>query len=93
MSPTTRSRGAVTAAATLIALAFATPTATAGPIIEPPIKPPSEPAPARPVPMRATDESFDWGSAGIGAGATGGLVLVAAAGFAAAHRARTRLAP
>jgi hypothetical protein len=94
MSHTTHSRGFTrTAAATLAALALAAPAATAGPIIEPPIKQPTEPTPARPAPVRATDESFDWGSAGIGAGATGGLILVAAAGLAAAHRARTRLAP
>jgi hypothetical protein len=38
------------------------------------------PATARPI--------LDWGSAGIGAASTGGLALVAAAGLAAARRAR-----
>jgi hypothetical protein len=89
MTPTTHPRK--TAAATLLALALAAPPAMGRPLIDPPTNPPLEPAPAPPV--RATDESFDWGSAGIGAAAGGGLVLVAAGGIAAAHRARTRLAP
>lgn len=88
MSPTTHPRRI--AAATLALLALAAPAATARPIMDGPINAPAEPAPAPPV--RATDESFDWGSAGIGAAAAGGLVLVAAGGFTAAHRARTRLA-
>jgi hypothetical protein len=72
------------AATTLLVLALAAPPATARPLIDPPLYPtPPEPAP----PVRA-EEGFDWGSAGIGAAATGGLVLVAAGGFAAAHRAR-----
>lgn len=89
MTPTTHPR--TIAAATLLAFALAAPAATARPIMDGPINVPAEPAPAPPV--RVADESFDWGSAGIGAAATGGLVLVAAGGFAAAHRARTRLAP
>ena len=89
MSPTTRARRI--AAATLALLALAAPAATAQPILDGPIDVPAEPAPARHAP--APDESFDWGSAGIGAGATAGLVLVAAGGFAAAHRARNPLAP
>jgi hypothetical protein len=53
------------------------------------------PATARPatvVTVESSDSGFDWGSAGVGAGATGGLVLLAAGGFVAAHRTRTRLA-
>jgi hypothetical protein len=93
MSPTTHPRriAAATLLALALALALAAPAATARPIMDGPSNAPAEPAPAPPV--RATDESFDWGSAGIGAAATGGLILVAAGGFAAAHRARTRLAP
>jgi hypothetical protein len=86
------------AAATLAAFALAAPAAAAMPI-DPPTKPPTQrdlsaldATPAAPrVVVRATDESFDWGAAGIGAAASG-LVLVAAGGLAAAHRARTRLA-
>jgi hypothetical protein len=35
---------------------------------------------------------FDWGSAGIGAAVSGGLILVAAGGLGATHRVRFRLA-
>jgi hypothetical protein len=84
MSPNPRN----TAAATLLALAFAAPTATARPLIDPPLNPPPRPTPAPSV--RAADEGFDWGSAGLGAAVTGGLVLVATGGFTAARRARTR---
>jgi hypothetical protein len=35
---------------------------------------------------------FDWGSAGIGAAAGAGLVLVGAGSFALTHRGRVRLA-
>jgi hypothetical protein len=90
MTPTTHPRK--TAAATLLALALAlaAPPAMARPILDPPNQ--SDLSAPPPI-VEATDESFDWASAGIGAAATGGLVLVAAGGFAAAHRARTRLAP
>jgi hypothetical protein len=84
MSPITHARRI--AAVTLALLALAAPAATARPIVDSRINVPAEPAPA-------AVESFDWGSAGIGAAATAGLVLVAAGGFAAAHRARTPLAP
>jgi hypothetical protein len=53
------------------------------------------PATARPVPavsVESSDPGFDWGAAGVGAGAAGGLVLIAAGGFGAAYRVRTRLA-
>jgi hypothetical protein len=97
MSSITHQRGLLrTAAATLAAFALAAPAAVAMPIDGPPTRPPTtEPDRSAPPPVttRASDESFDWGAAGIGAAATGGLVLVAAGGFAAAHRARTRLAP
>jgi hypothetical protein len=89
MSPTTRLRRI--AAATLALLALGAPAATAQPIMDGPAGVPAEHATARHVP--AADESFDWGSAGIGAAATAGLVLVAAGGYAAAHRARSPLAP
>jgi hypothetical protein len=40
----------------------------------------------------ASDDGFDWGSAGIGAAAGAGLVLVGAGSFALTHRGRMRLA-
>jgi hypothetical protein len=54
------------------------------------------PAPARVAsvvtvqPSSSPDSGFDWGAAGVGAGAAGGLVLIAAGGFGVAYRARTR---
>jgi hypothetical protein len=74
-----------TAAATLLALALAAPPATARPILDPPTQ--RDIAAPQRVVVRA-DDGFDWGSAGIGAASTGGLALVAAAGLAAARRAR-----
>ena len=50
---------------------------------------------ARPAPVVTTDDSgsgFDWGAAAVGAGAAGGLVLIAAGGFAGAYRFRARVA-
>jgi hypothetical protein len=51
-----------------------------------------KPAPAPVVAVAPSDDGFDWGAAGVGAGAVGGLVLVAAGGFAGSYRVRTRLA-
>ena len=49
--------------------------------------------PTAPVVISApSDDGFDWGSAGVGAAATGGLLLIAAGGFAGAYRVRTRVA-
>jgi hypothetical protein len=42
--------------------------------------------------LESADTGFDWGSAGIGAAATGALLLVAVAGFGASQRTRMRLA-
>ena len=50
------------------------------------------PKPASIVAATPSDDGFDWGAAGVGAGAVGGLVLVAAGSFAGAYRVRTRLA-
>jgi hypothetical protein len=75
-----------TAAATLLALALAASPAAARPIIDPPTQRDIA-APPRVI-VQAGDDGFDWGSAGIGAGATGGLVLIAAGGLVAARRAR-----
>jgi hypothetical protein len=35
-------------------------------------------------------DGFDWGAAGVGAAAVGGLALIAAGGFGAAYRVRMR---
>jgi hypothetical protein len=74
------------AAATLAVLALAAPAATARPLMDRP----AAPAPVHGAAAQAADEGFEWGSAGIGAAATAGLVLVAAGGFAGIHRARPR---
>jgi hypothetical protein len=50
----------------------------------------SRPAPVVTVQSSPSSSGFDWGAAGVGAGAAGGLVLIAAGGFGVAYRARTR---
>jgi hypothetical protein len=67
----------------LAALALAAPPAAARPILDPPNQSDLSTPPRVIV---QTDESFDWGSAAIGAAATGALVLVAFGGFAARVR-------
>jgi hypothetical protein len=44
------------------------------------------------VAVAPSNDGFDWGAAGVGAGAVGGLALVAAGSFAGAYRIRTRVA-
>jgi hypothetical protein len=78
------SRPRNTVAAALLALALTAPPATARPIVEPPLQ---EDVTAPPQVIVRADEGFDWGSAGIGAAATGALVLVAG-GIAVSRRAR-----
>ena len=46
-------------------------------------------APA-PTVIRTVDDGFDWGSAGIGAGATAALVLLTLSGVRAGSRTRVR---
>jgi hypothetical protein len=75
-----------TAAATLVALALAAPTAAARPILDPPTQ--RDLVPPERVIVRSADEGFEWGSAGIGAAAT----LIAAAAVAAVHRSRKPVA-
>jgi hypothetical protein len=85
------------AAATLAALALAAPAATARPIIDPPTHASTERVPATvdvtPKAANDTSDGFDWASAGVGAAAAGGLILIAAGAFGVAYRARMRLAP
>ena len=51
------------------------------------------PPPNPPVVVRVSDEAFDWGSAAIGAGAGGALlVLVSLGGFSYATRHHVRVA-
>jgi hypothetical protein len=52
----------------------------------------SEPQRSALVVSAAPDNGFDSGSAGIGAAAGAGLVLVGAGSFALTHQGRTRLA-
>ena len=56
------------------------------------VPPTAHPAPAAVTAQSSSDSGFDWGSAGVGAGAAAGIVLIAAGGFGAAYRVRTRLA-
>ena len=56
-----------------------------------PVTRPAHPQPTvRTRVIEVSANGFDWRDATIGAAATGGLVLVAAGGFGAAHRARMR---
>jgi hypothetical protein len=50
------------------------------------------PKPAPSVAATPSDDGFDWGAAGVGAGAVGGLLFIAAGSFAGAYRVRTRVA-
>jgi hypothetical protein len=78
--------------------ALLTAAAAAGPAAAVPadlgLTPPTPQHIVQPVPtVDAEPSGFDWGSAGIGAAAAGGLVVVVAvSGFGAARRARPRLA-
>jgi hypothetical protein len=94
MTPLRRShRLARVLAASLAAAALAAPPALAmpdtGPVVEESEAVPTE----APVVVRAIDEDFDWGSAAIGAGGAGALiVLVSLGGFSYATRDRMRVA-
>ena len=88
-----RSRLAQVAATSLMVAAVAAPTAaSARPAIDPPVV--HHPAPQRAtVLVSSTDHGgFDWASAGIGAAAGAGLVLVGAGSYALTYRGRVRLA-
>jgi hypothetical protein len=96
MSPC-RSRRLTRAAAGALAItALAAPAASARPVDAPvgwKLTPPAEsrsqpPAPA-PTVIRSADDGFDWGSAGIGAGAAA-IVLISLGGLRAHSRVRPR---
>ena len=71
----------------LVAGALAAPAAAAQPIDDPQT---SEPAPSNTPVVRTIDEGFDWGSAAIGAGGAGAvIVLVSLGGVAYVSRHRS----
>lgn len=83
------------AATSLVIAALAAPAADAHVALDPPAAHQG----AGRGPQRSTlvvsatpDSGFDWGSAGIGAAAGAGLVLVGAGSFALSQRGRVRLA-
>jgi hypothetical protein len=87
-----RHRHARIAAASLAIAALAAPAAQARPALDPPVAHHAAASPRSVVVTSAQDGGFDWGSAGIGAAAGAGLVLVGAGSFALSYRGRVRLA-
>jgi hypothetical protein len=91
---TVAARSLVIAALAALA-ALAAPAANARVALEPPAahqSAASAPQRSALVVSASPDPGFDWGSAGIGAAAGAGLVLVGAGSFALTHRGRLRLA-
>ena len=70
-------------------LGIAAPAAGASPIVD---HGSESPPPRTQVVVRSADQGFDWGSAGVGAGAAAGLMLIGAGAFGASYRSRIRLA-
>ena len=71
----------------LVAGALAAPAAVAQPIDDPQT---SEPAPSNTPVVRTIDEGFDWGSAAIGAGGAGAVIVLVSLGgvaYVSRHRA------
>ena len=99
MSPR-RSRRLIRAGAGALAIiALAAPAASARPVdppvgwkLTPPAETRSQPHVPAPTIVRSTDDSFDWGSAGIGAAAAA-IVLISVGGVRARSRVRPRPAP
>jgi hypothetical protein len=75
----------------LAAAAAAAPAAQARPALDPPVSH-HETQRSALVLAQASNAGFDWGSAGIGAAAGAGLVLVGAGSFALTYRGRVRVA-
>jgi hypothetical protein len=69
-------------AAVASAAALAAPTAVARPIDDPllPARPPVVVEPEQTAVVQKIDDGFDWGSAAIGAGGAGALVVIVALG-------------
>ena len=83
------------AATSLVIAALAAPAANARVALDPPAgrQGAASAAERSTLVVSATpDDGFDWGSAGIGAAAGAGLVLVGAGSFALSYRSRLRLA-
>jgi hypothetical protein len=92
MSSQQRSRRTRVAATSLAAVALAAaPAAQARPALDPPVGH-HQPQHSALVVTPASNGGFDWGSAGIGAAAGAGLVLVGAGSFALTYRGRVRVA-
>jgi hypothetical protein len=70
-------------------LGIAAPAAGASPIAD---QGTEQPPPSTQVVVRSVHDGFDWGSAGVGAAAGAGLMLVGAGAFGASYRSRIRLA-
>jgi hypothetical protein len=82
-------------ATSLVLAALAAPAADARVALDPPAAhqgAASAPQRSALVVSASPDSGFDWGSAGVGAAAGAGLVLVGAGSFALTHRGRLRLA-
>ena len=87
-------------AAGVVAAALAAPPALAGPIDPPVPRDPGtrvaadpEPAPVPAPVVQTIDDGFDWGSAAIGAGGAGALIVIASLGsFAYTSRHRIGVA-
>jgi hypothetical protein len=81
---------ATSLAVVALALAAAAPAAQARPAVDPPVSHHETQRSA--LVVTASNAGFDWGSAGIGAAAGAGLVLVGAGSFALTYRGRVRVA-
>ncbi len=86
-----RSRRTRIAATSLVLAALSAPAAQARPAFDAPVGH-REPQRSAVVVRSSPDSGFDWGSAGVGAAAGAGLVLVGAGSFALSYRGRVRLA-
>jgi hypothetical protein len=91
MSPR-RPRFTRAAAGALVITALAAPAASARPVdppvgwkLTPPAESRAQPHSSAPTITRGTDDGFDWGAAGIGAGAGAAIVLLSLGGVRA-HR-------
>jgi hypothetical protein len=75
----------------IAALAIAAPAAGASPIADQGTEP-SPPPTRTQVVVRSAHDGFDWGSAGVGAAAGAGLMIVGVGAIGAGYRNRIRLA-
>jgi hypothetical protein len=80
-----------TACLAIAALGIAAPAAGASPIADQGTEP-SPPPTHTQVVVRSVHDGFDWGSAGVGAAAGAGLMIVGVGAIGAGYRNRIRLA-